>query len=75
MREKMSTKQKLEFHRSLASRMRKFTGVNRNYDPNDNMKKFLDKRRFRAVLQEENLDGTLENKTENPSITISSVSE
>ena len=74
MREKMSTKQKLEFHRSLASRMRKFTGVNRNYDPNDNMKKFLDKRRFRAVLQEED-QGALENKTENPSITISSVSE
>ena len=74
MREKMTTKQKLEFHRSLASRMRKFTGVNRNYDPNDNMKKFLDKRRFRAVLQEEN-QCDLENKTENPSITISSVSE
>ena len=73
MREKMSTKQKLEFHRSLASRMRKFTGVNRNYDPNDNMKKFLDKRRFRAVLQEE--EGTVDNKTENPSNTISSVSE
>ena len=74
MREKMTTKQKLEFHRSLATRMRKFTGVNRHYDPNDNMKKFLDKRRFRAVLHEEN-QCTLENKTENPSITISSVSE
>ena len=71
MRENLTSKQKLEFHRSLASRMRKFTGVNRNYDPNENMKKFLDKRRFRAVF-EENQDP---NQSQNPSITISSVSE
>jgi len=42
----MTRQEKIEHRRHMADKMRKFTGVREKYDPNKNMKKFLDKKLF-----------------------------